>query len=115
MQAAAAPPPVQQLHYSARPLPGTHPDSEAFAATLAARKLVHTCAAEEENRRSKQLQTRREKFGHARDIFCAILDGAWRQITYNEISSAAVLLCVYSMVQQVELRDATSTASRCVP
>jgi hypothetical protein len=98
----------------ARPLPGAHPDGEAFAAALASRRQQHDCAAEAEAARNKQLQTRRENYGHAREILSAIFDCASRQIASIDVARSVVWHCIDSAVQQVESIRAESAANRCV-
>jgi hypothetical protein len=105
---------VRQCQSPARPLPGTHPDSEAFAAALARQKQAHACAAAEESTRCKQLQIRRENFCHARHLLGAILDGAFDKISASEIARFAVLQCADSAATQVESHHAESFARRCV-
>jgi hypothetical protein len=100
--------------WPARPLPGTHPDAEAFAAALASQKQVHDRAAQAEAARDKQLQTRRANFGHAREIFSAIFDHACCQIVTIDIARSVVWLCIDSAIQQVESIHAEAAASRCV-
>ena len=97
----------------ARPLPGAHPDGEAFAAALASRRQLHDRAAEAEAARNKQLQTRRENYGHAREILSAIFDCASRQIASIDIARSVVWHCIDSAVQQVESIHAESAAIRC--
>jgi hypothetical protein len=99
----------------ARPLPGAHhPDGEAFAAALASRRQQHDCAAEAEAARNKLLQTRRENYGHAREILSAIFDCASRQIASIDVARSVVWHCIDSAVQQVESIRAESAANRCV-
>jgi hypothetical protein len=105
---------ARQCQSSSRPLPGTHPDSEAFAAALARQKQAHACAAAEESIRCKQLQIRRENVCHARQLLGAILDGAFDKITAREIARFAVLQCADSAATQVESHYAESFARRCV-
>jgi hypothetical protein len=113
MQVPPDPHPLGRVR-SERPLPGSHPDSEAFSAALVARKLDHACAAEKQANRNKLLQTRRENVSYARDIVGEILHLASRQIAANDIARSAVLFCLNSAARQVESRDAECAANRCV-
>ena len=99
---------------SERPLPGSHPDSDAFSAALVAQKLDHACAAEKQASRNKLLQTRRENVSYARDIVGEILHIASRQIAANEIARSAVLFCLNTAACQVESRNAECAANGCV-
>lgn len=98
----AATPPACQKQSAARPRPGFHPDSEAFAATLAEQKQAHARAAAEAAARLAQLQSRRENVHQARSIFNTVFGDATRQIESGEAARSALFICVERALRQAE-------------
>ena len=104
MQPAAPEPPHHRPPPATRPIPGLHPDSEPFAAALAARKHAHELAAAQITARNALIQSRRRSLSDARDILHTILDQTSRQIASIDVAHFVLFSCVDEAVDQVEAR-----------
>ena len=102
MQPAA--PPHHRPPPAPRPIPGLHPDSEPFAAALAARKHAHELAAAQITARNALIQSRRRSLSDARDILHTILDQTSRQIASIDAAHFVLFSCADEAVDQVEAR-----------